>query len=367
MTRLLPNIIAIVAVCIMLGAGEAQAQLVRAYILQDSVTVGDRLTLVVVAEHNSGDVVAFPTFEPAPGQAGGTLGDLIVFGPRSQGRTLLGVGYDYPVADTITYEVATFALDSAFVPQVAVNVTANGQQRRVASDPFFFRVVSIVPPDATSMRDISPIAPFQRSILPFFLVLLGAAIVAAALRWWWRRPAEPVTIEPEPVVVVPSESPIAEAMRRLDELEEIDLASNENLKPFFVELTGCLRTYLERKLSVPALETTTSELYRALRSDEMASRLPDDVVTDVRVILQQSDLVKFAKYKYTEESSRAFVGETRVLLLRIEDQVRAVSPASEGRDQNNGRDTPVDDDAQPPLVVADHGLPNKPGDDAVLQ
>ena len=365
MTRFVP-IFAIACLSLLGHPDAASAQLVRAYILQDSVTVGDRLTLVVVAEHKEGDVVAFPTFEPTAGQAGGTLGDLLVFGPRRQGRMLLGVGYNYPVADTLTYEVTTFALDSAFVPQIAVTVTSNGAQRRAASDPFFFQVSSLVPPDATTMRDITPIAPFSRSLLPFLLAVLVAVAAALAMRWWWKRPPKPVEIEPIPEVVAPVESPIAEAMRRLEALDQTDLTQVENLKPFFVELSECLRTYLERKLGVPALETTTAELYGELRETTMAGRLPGDVSSDIRTILQQADLVKFAKYKYSEDVSHAAVGETRVLLLRIEDQLKTIVPTPESAARLSDSDGDVEGEAPSSQeITPDNSIESR--DNAVFQ
>ena len=327
--------------CIVFGGffQSASAQLVRAYIVEDSVTVGDRLTLVVVAEHDQNSTVAFPAFEPGPGQAGGQLGDLLVFGPRTQGQSFLGVGYDYPMAESLTYEVATFALDSAFVPQISVTVSKDGRQLRFASDPFFFPVASLVSPESTALRDITPLAPFRRSPLPYILLL--AALVAGVLlyRKWSNRPPKPQVVEPEPVVVEPIESPIEEARRRLAALEEHELADAPAQKAFYVELSDTLRTYLERKLDVRALESTTAELYREMTSNQLSKGLPTDIAEDSRTILLQADLVKFAKYRYPKEQSWAALGETRVLILRIEDQFRPGPPPTQVQEDS------VDDEA----------------------
>lgn len=337
MTKRFSIVIAAFAVAL-LGPREARCQLARAYILQDSVTVGDRITLVVVAERRQDATVAFPTFDPVPGQAGGLLGDLVVFGPRSQGRSLLGVGHDYPVADTMTYEVTTFALDSAFVPQITVRVTAGGQERRVASAPFFFPVTSLVPDNATALRDITPIATFPRNLLRILGVLLVALAIAGLLRWWWKRPARPEPVSPAPLVAKPVESPIAEATRRLKLLESAPLSTPDEAKTFFVELSDTLRTYIERKTDVKALEMTTVELHRALVGLTQESRLQLDIADDVRTVLQQSDLAKFAKRRYPETEARAMVGETRVLLLRVEDQYRTQQSAREGTERTHVHD-----------------------------
>ncbi len=341
MTRRRKTALMVVAILTVLCTRPAAAQLVRAYIAEDSVTVGDRLTLVVVAERNQGATVSFPAFAPAAGQAGGLLGDLLIFGPRTQGQKFLGVGYDYPMADTLTYEVTTFAIDSAFVPQIAVTVSADGQQRRYASDPFFFPVTSLVPAEATAMRDITPIAPFQRSLLPFLLLLVAAAVVGYLIRLWMRRPPKPIEIEPEPVVVEPRESPIEEARRRLAALEEHSLSDSVATKLYYVELSDTLRTYLERKLEVPALESTTAELYRELTSEGMTRVLPSEIAEDVRTVLLQADLVKFAKYRYPKEQSVATLGETRVLILRIEDQSRPSLPTTTPTVDDDGAENHV--------------------------
>jgi hypothetical protein len=307
----------------------ASAQLVRAYVEPDSFAVGERVTLVVVAEHVRGDTVSFPTFRPEAGQAGALHGDLIVFGARNRGRKLLGPGYSSPIADTIAYEVATFALDSAFVPQVSAEIAGANGRRRFTSDPFFVPVSSTVPHDATTMRDISPIAPFRRSIWPFFGALLAVAAAAYVVKRWLQRPrAAAPTFEP-PLPHVPEESPIAEATRRLRVLEQTDLERTETLQPYYVELADTLRTYLERKLGVPALERTTAELDAALVPLVDDQRLPEDIPNEIRVILEQSDLAKFARYRYPIELSRSLAAETQVLLLRIEDRYRPSAPRPE--------------------------------------
>ncbi len=50
----------IVGLMLLVGANNTHAQFVRAYVVEDSITVGDRFTLVVVAEHSQPDSVGFP-------------------------------------------------------------------------------------------------------------------------------------------------------------------------------------------------------------------------------------------------------------------------------------------------------------------
>jgi len=94
-------------------------------------------------------------------------------------------------------------------------------------------------------------------------------------------------------------SPYKEALRNLDVLDKKLLWQNNKVKEYYSELTDVLRNYIERELHVPAMETTTDGLIETL-SDFNNS---DSILTDKETIkkleelLQQADLVKFAKSK----------------------------------------------------------------------
>jgi len=300
------------------------AQLVRAYVANDSVTVGDRLTLVVVAEHAREDTVAFPDFRPEPGLPGARFGDLIVFGARNEGRYFQGADREYLVADTITYEVATFAIDSAFVPQVAATITGPSGVRRVASQPFFLPVVSLVPPDADSMQDITPLASFGRRWWPLLLGLMLLAGLWFAYRWWRNRPVSEGVESEVPAMREPVERPIDELLRRLKALESANLETVESVRSYFVELADAIRTYLERRLQIPALEQTTTELFHDLKTLRSID-VPDEVPGEVLRILEQADLAKFARQRHSEDVSRRLLVQSRTLALDIENSLRAAA------------------------------------------
>jgi len=94
-------------------------------------------------------------------------------------------------------------------------------------------------------------------------------------------------------------TPYKEALRNLDVLDKKLLWQNNKIKEYYSELTDVLRNYIERELHVPAMETTTDGLIETL-SDFNNS---DSILTDKETIkkledlLQQADLVKFAKSK----------------------------------------------------------------------
>ena len=91
------------------------------------------------------------------------------------------------------------------------------------------------------------------------LMLLGLA------RYYWKHripEPEPAVVEVAPMVMT---SPYEEAIDRLHKLETVDLAHQTDIKPFYVELSELLRTYLSQRMGLAAMEQTTRELVYDLK------------------------------------------------------------------------------------------------------
>lgn len=100
-------------------------------------------------------------------------------------------------------------------------------------------------------------------------------------------------------VFVPKIPPYEEAIEKLQELDEKLLWQNNKTKKYYSELTEIVRGYIERELRVPALEVTTDELIDLLNDFRDVKSIDTDKETiyKLKKLLQESDLVKFAKSK----------------------------------------------------------------------
>ncbi|WP_064965987.1 hypothetical protein [Tenacibaculum ovolyticum] len=100
-------------------------------------------------------------------------------------------------------------------------------------------------------------------------------------------------------VFVPKIPPYEEAIEKLQELDEKLLWQNNKTKKYYSELTEIVRGYIERELKVPALEITTDELIDLLNDFRDVKSIDTDKETiyKLKKLLQESDLVKFAKSK----------------------------------------------------------------------
>lgn len=94
-------------------------------------------------------------------------------------------------------------------------------------------------------------------------------------------------------------SPYQEAIRNFSLLDEKLLWQNNKIKQYYSELTDIVRNYIERELHIPALENTTDGLIETLKDQkDIESILTDrDTIESLKRLLQQGDLVKFAKSK----------------------------------------------------------------------
>lgn len=81
------------------------------------------------------------------------------------------------------------------------------------------------------------------------------------------------------------------AMKALEELRAKKLWQNGELKAYYVRLTDILRTYIEERYKIPALESTTDEILLGLQSIDTDKESLDKL----EEILRVADMVKFAK------------------------------------------------------------------------
>lgn len=89
------------------------------------------------------------------------------------------------------------------------------------------------------------------------------------------------------------------AKKRLMELDSKKLLEENKIKLYYVELTDIVRTFIEREMNIPALESTTDELLETITDFNSSSNLniPAETIAKLQKLLQEADLVKFAKSK----------------------------------------------------------------------
>ena len=126
------------------------------------------------------------------------------------------------------------------------------------------------------------------------LLILG---IAAVVYWYYKKHQK----REKPVEIVFT-SPIEKATTLLQQLESKELWQKGEIKSYYSELTDIARNYIEEEIKIPAMESTTSELIVSLRkvAAQKKLKLSKETLVNLEKVLQQADLVKFAKSKPLE-------------------------------------------------------------------
>lgn len=107
------------------------------------------------------------------------------------------------------------------------------------------------------------------------------------------------------------------ALRAIEQFRGRAADSEDELKAYYDELTGVLRTYIKERFGIDAREMTTPQLITALTNAE-----DETALYDLRELLQTADLVKFARLQTSAtENDRS--------LLHAMDYINQTKPTEE--------------------------------------
>lgn len=169
------------------------------------------------------------------------------------------------LTDSLLVNVATIAIDTTKVKKFPI--------KSIKSEPYTFDDFKIY----------------------VYILLAALAIIGFWIYWFVIRKRKEEEEEPTYRALPPYE----EAIYRLNELDEKLLWQNNKVKEYYSELTEIVRGYIERELKVPALEKTTDEVLDMLKDfkDAETIQTSEDTIKKLKALLQEADLVKFAKSK----------------------------------------------------------------------
>jgi hypothetical protein len=311
-------------------AAMAQAPRVRTALDTTLVSVGDRLQLTVTVEHTPGGSVVWPdslSLEPFE-----ILGAELLAPTEIEGRAVTGVRL------TLTI----FELGDLEIPSFDFNVQGpDGSATLVSSDPYGVTVQSVGLDEGGDIRAIRgplgiPIGVIY--VLPWLLLLVALGLLAF---WLWRRRRGGDDSATRRSVIIPR-LPHEEAYEALDRLEASDLLQRAEIKEYHIRVSEIIRTYVEGRFDVFALEMTTGEVMEGLRE----TGLDDDVLAAFDGFLSRCDLVKFAKLRPAPDASRRVLDTARELVDRtrpwVEDLTGAATLGGHDEDgdldENGGQD-----------------------------
>ena len=253
------------------------------------ITVGGRIHVTVVVEHAAGARVEWPdSLDLSPFEVLGAE----ALAPSAQGDR---------IRSGAVLTLTAFELGALEIPGIDVRVVGPGDaSETLSTDRFGIEVVTVDGEEGGDIRDIRGPLWIPVSVVRVSLwVLLALAAMAAAF-WVGRRRRRGATVE----TATPGQPPRPAheiALEALDRIEASPMLERGQVKEYHIEVSETLRTYVEARFRVPALEMTTREVVGGLRREGASP----DFVEGLGRFLDQCDMVKFAKVRPAPNASRA--------------------------------------------------------------
>ncbi|MHC4925463.1 MAG: hypothetical protein ACYTG4_15510 [Planctomycetota bacterium] len=296
------------------------------------VTVGDRIRMTVVVEHAAGARVVWPdSLNLSPFEV---LGAEALPPSTEGGRVRTGA----------VFTLAAFELGELEIPSFDVRVEGPGDEsQELATDRFGIEVASVGADEGGDIRGIRgplgiPVSVVTVSV--WLLVLLAAVVVAVWLLRRWRRDDDGAPEAPGP----PPRPPHEVALEALDRIESSSMLELGQVKEYHIEVSEALRTYVEHRFHVPALEMTTREVVQGLHG----VRVSQDFIDDFRRFLDQCDMVKFAKVRPDAERSASVLTLGRDL---VTSSIPAVIPDEDDAESTLDDATPEEEEEETAAAV----------------
>jgi hypothetical protein len=123
----------------------------------------------------------------------------------------------------------------------------------------------------------------------WWIILLALLVVLAVVLVVLLRKKKVISILPQKKPVPPYEL----AIQALMHLKEAKLCESGREKEFYTRLTEILRTYLQQRFGINAMEMTTTQIMQQVKGLE-TTRSSSDLM---KQILEMADFVKFAKVR----------------------------------------------------------------------
>ncbi len=188
-----------------------------------------------------------------------------------------------------------------------------GKNDSLSTEPFLIQVldVAVDPPQQTAqgepeieIKDIKNIRETDFSIWEWMkmnALWLILALVTVVGIWAYFKFLHPKLQNKGVTKLIQKKitPPHQIAIEKLNKLEDQKLWQNGQIKLYQINLSEIVREYIENQVFIPALESTTLEIIESLKKEGLS----EEIITELKGMLELSDLVKFAKHNSNSEEN----------------------------------------------------------------
>ncbi len=271
-------------------AGNLKAQQIKATASLDStnILIGDQVKLFLEIDHPKSVDVTFP-------QVPDTIAGFIEVLGKTAVDTFEGDKSDN-IKQVQAYTITCFDSGSYRIPPYWFGINTDGTVDSVPSNGVTLNVYTMQIDTTKGPADIKmPYgAPLTlKEVTPYILgvILIGAIIFFLLYSIKRKKKNQPLFVRPQK----PKEPAHIVALRELDRIKDEKVWQKGKTKLYYSELTDTLRTYIEDRFEIRAMEQVTDEILDNFRRQK--GLLNDKNFSNLTQLLQLADLVKFAKYE----------------------------------------------------------------------
>lgn len=264
-----------------------KAQTLNEFTTVDSLQVGDTFDFAITLDKNQQyDDISFPDSTHFG----------VSFEIKSRQQFKLS---EYK--DSVYYKLQFFGTADTLIPKLPVQLVQDQDTSVYYTRPVPIGFKSVLAENDDTLRPLKPIFEFARAWWPYLLGLLLLAVAGYyGYQYYlkWKKEQEEEKERPT-FIPTPFENPLKEFQKSIKKLENAELNTQEDYKMFYSDLGDAIRQYYESLYNLPALESTSGELLNMLRNGS----IDQDLISDTRAVLQEADMVKFAKFNPTPKQA----------------------------------------------------------------
>jgi len=274
----------------------------------ESVTVGDPLELRVRVRAPARAAIAFPEGPDSSAQV-----------QAIASRAVVGAADATGTDRTAVYRLVAWDVGEIPAKLGDVVVTLDGVERRIPLGDVMVKVHSVLPAD-TTLRVPKPPRPLFDVTIPWWQrwlpwILAALALIALLAWWWWRR-------RHRGLAGGSSVDALAFAEREFARIEALGLVDAGERGRYVALMVEVLRDYLAMRIPEARASLTSGELLAALQ------RVRAVPVARLATVLEEADLIKFARRIVTAERARELGREARTIAREIEAALTASAAES---------------------------------------
>ncbi len=293
------------------GSLQAQQAVIKATIDSTSILIGEQTMIRLEVAGNKNKHLQLPVYSPSDTIIKG-IEVLEMFKPDTTdlGNQRIKINQNYMVTsfDSALYLIPSFKVisgdDTTYSNTLGLKVTSMDVDTITAK---FVPIKDVINPKFV-ITDWIPniISDHWYWWLAGLLAIIAAAFVL--YRIYSKKSLIPFKKE-EPLL-----PPHVRAINSLDAIKTEKLWQKGKVKEYHSMITDILRTYIEERFNIPAMEMTSGEILTRIRRISET----DSVYENLKQILQLADFVKFAKYQPLSDenelsliNSYLFVNQTK--------------------------------------------------------